>query len=81
MIIVLGAARSGTSMISRLMNGCENVVYIPEPKYIWKYKNFTHGHDMLTPEHLSDEKKRWIRKRFKEYLEKWRGLKKPRQIL
>lgn len=69
MIIVLGAARSGTSMISRLMAGCKNVAYIPEPKYIWKYKNFKHGHDMLTPDHLTDEKKRWIKKRFREYLE------------
>lgn len=73
MIIVLGAARSGTSMISRLMDGCKNVVYIPEPKYIWKYKNFSHGHDMLTPEHLNAEKKDWIRNRFKKYLDTSEG--------
>lgn len=73
MIIVLGAARSGTSMICRLMNGCENVVFISEPKYTWKYKNFTHGHDMLTLEHLTDEKKRWIRNRFREHLNTYKG--------
>lgn len=69
MIIILGAARSGTTMLSRLLKNAENVVYIAEPKYIWKYKNFILGHDMLTANHLTDEIKRTIRKRFKEYLE------------
>lgn len=73
MIIVLGAARSGTSMISRLLDASGNVVYIQEPKYIWKYKNFSPGHDMLTPDHLSDEKKNWIRNRFKQYLDQHQG--------
>lgn len=73
MIIILGAARSGTSMISRLLNAAENVVYIPEPKYTWKYKNFSHGHDMLTPDHLTEEKKNWIRNRFKETLDRYKG--------
>lgn len=69
MIIILGAARSGTSMLTHLLNHLEQVVYIPEPKYIWKYKNLSHGHDMLRPEHLTEKKKSWIKKRFKEYLE------------
>ena len=73
MVIILGAARSGTHMLSRLLSAPDNVVYIGEPKYLWKYKNTHHGHDMLTPRHLTDEIRQKIRSQFHSYLSEGGG--------
>ena len=54
-VIILGAARSGTTMLANLLKKDARVIYVGEPKYVWKYKNFRVGHDMLTKEHITPE--------------------------
>ena len=54
-VIILGAARSGTTMLANLLKKDPRVLYIGEPRYVWKYKNFHHGHDKLTKEHITSE--------------------------
>lgn len=54
-VIILGAARSGTTMLANLLKKDSRVIYVGEPRYVWKYKNFHVGHDMLTKEHITPE--------------------------
>lgn len=37
-----------------------------EPRYVWKYKNFHVGHDMLTKEHITPEIREHIVNYFKD---------------
>lgn len=59
-VIILGAARSGTTMLANLLKKDKRVIYVGEPKYVWKYKNFRVGHDMLTKEHITPEIRDYI---------------------
>ncbi|NBB76793.1 MAG: hypothetical protein GVY02_05385 [Bacteroidetes bacterium] len=73
MVIILGAARSGTTMLSNLLRTPENVVYIGEPKYFWETRNANHGHDMLLPKHLNPQIGQIIRSKFSDYLDRHGG--------
>lgn len=67
-VIILGAARSGTTLLANLLKKDERVCYIGEPKYIWKYKNFSAGHDRLTKNHITPEIRNYITHAFQAYL-------------
>ena len=47
-------------MLANLLKKDPRVLYIGEPRYVWKYKNFHHGHDMLTKQHITPEIKNHI---------------------
>ncbi len=55
-------------MLANLLKMDERVNYIGEPKYIWKYKNFSAGHDKLTKDHITPEIQYHIRNTFQNYL-------------
>ncbi len=67
-VIILGAARSGTTMLANLLKMDQRVSYIGEPKNIWKYKNFSVGHDSLTKSHITPEIRHYITTTFQAYL-------------
>jgi len=64
LVIILGAARSGTTMLANLLKKDPRVHYIGEPRYVWKYKNFHIDHDMLTKQHITPEIRNHILKFF-----------------
>lgn len=68
-IIILGAARSGTTMLGKIMSQHPDLAYWVEPKYIWNYNNQTNNHDRRTEEEAKEVTKNFIRKRFAEFLQ------------
>ena len=69
-VIILGAARSGTTMLANILKQDRRVIYIGEPRYIWKHKNFYVGHDMLTKKHITPEVREHITTAFQNYFQK-----------
>jgi len=65
-IILLGAARSGTFLLSRSLSQHPDVAYISEPNYIWKAYNADLGHDMIPRSRCTDRVRNHIRSRFNE---------------
>jgi uncharacterized protein (DUF427 family) len=64
-IIILGAARSGTTMLANLLEMHDDVKYWEEPNIVWKYKSAFLGHDAI-PEHLATEDRiNYITEKFK----------------
>lgn len=63
-IIILGAARSGTTLLSRLMSEHPDVLYINEPKMIWGYKNNFNADDVLGAADASEDICRFIKNHF-----------------
>ncbi|QDU91169.1 hypothetical protein Pla175_45890 [Pirellulimonas nuda] len=62
-IVILGAPRSGTTLISQLL-ACHPQLYLAnEPRILWKYGNDARS-DLLRPEHATDSVRREIRRRF-----------------
>jgi len=55
-------------MLANLLKMDQRVSYIGEPKYIWKYKNFSVCHDSLTKSHLTSEIRHYITTAFQAYL-------------
>lgn len=69
-IVVLGAPRSGTTLLAEtLLARHPDVAYWPEPVFVWRYGNAYRSHDVLGPEHATPRVKRYIRRRFAEYVE------------
>ncbi len=67
-IIVVGAGRSGTTMVREtLMQHRDVAGFEYEMNYLWRYGNSALGHDLLTPEdHLNDDILTHIREAFKQ---------------
>ncbi len=62
-IVILGAPRSGTTLISQLL-ACHPQLYLAnEPRILWKYGNDARS-DLLRPEHATDAIRKEIRRRF-----------------
>lgn len=66
-IIVLGAARSGTKVIPRVLRQHPDVAVWSEPNYIWKYGNARLGHDMIPADRATPEITAYIRDRFRAF--------------
>lgn len=66
-IIIIGAPRSGTSVLGRILSKHPDLAYSNEPRMIWRYGN-DHLSDMLQPEHARAEVKQYIREKFKKYV-------------
>lgn len=64
-IFIIGAPRSGTTMLGKILSECEGVVYIEEPNVIWRYKNWAKvGHEQFSEDDASDDVVKFIRKWF-----------------
>ena len=66
-IIIIGAPRSGTSVLGRILSRHPDLAYSNEPRMIWRYQN-DHLSDALQPVHATPEVKRYIRAKFEAYV-------------
>lgn len=66
-IIILGAARSGTTMLCNLLGKHPTLALSVEPRLTWRYGN-DRGSDMLKPEQATPAVKRYIRKSFADFV-------------
>lgn len=62
-IIIIGAPRSGTTILGQLLKHHEDLFYAEEYRLTWLYGNVGPS-DMLRPRHARVEVKEYIRKRF-----------------
>lgn len=67
-VIVIGAARSGTKLLRDLLAEHPLVDKVPyDINYIWRLGNEKVGHDELTPDSISDNVRRGIRRSFASF--------------
>lgn len=66
-ILVIGAARSGTSMVAELLARHPDVAYWVEPKYVWRYRQAGAPSDVRPPEEATPEVVDYIRGRFADF--------------
>ena len=64
-IIVVGAPRSGTTLLGQLLGEHPALAHVDEPRLTWRYGNDAKG-DMLTGRDARPEVCRYIREKFKE---------------
>ena len=62
-IVVLGAPRSGTSLLAGILGAHPDVTVIGEPRLVWRYGNDAHS-DELGPEHATPPVVEHIRRHF-----------------
>lgn len=67
-IFIIGAARSGTTLLGEILSQHKDIAYWLEPKYIWRYNKPRSKHDERTANETSDKTIKYIRKRFYSYL-------------
>lgn len=67
-IIILGAARSGTTLIGSIFKEHPDVAYWEEPNFIWKYKTAFLGHDMIPSKFATSKRKEYIEYNFDKFL-------------
>lgn len=67
-IIILGAARSGTTALARVLSHHPDVAVWEEPKHIWRFGHAYRSHDVLTARDATPRIKRYIRDQFTEFL-------------
>ncbi len=65
----VGAARSGTNFLGELLSAHPMLAYWRRPKYIWRHGNAWQPDDCLTAERATPRIRRFIRRRFAEYLQ------------
>ncbi len=65
-IVVVGAPRSGTTILSSLLGAHPSLSLISEPRLTWKYGNESKS-DALRPEDASPRVKNHIRSKFKQF--------------
>jgi|APSaa5957512535_1039671.scaffolds.fasta_scaffold97127_2 hypothetical protein len=67
-IIILGAARSGTTLIGSIFKEHPDVAYWEEPNFVWKYKTAYLGHDMIPVKLATEDRRSFIEKNFDSFL-------------
>lgn len=73
-IIILGAARSGTTLLAEhLLGEHPEVVYWGEPSFVWRYKNASQQTDVLSADEATPEIKSYIRTQFENRLREGDG--------
>lgn len=71
-IIVLGAPRSGTKVLSRVLEAHADVVYLREPRIVWRHGNDEKS-DMLRAEDARPEVRSFIRRTFAQMVREGGG--------
>jgi hypothetical protein len=66
-IIILGAPRSGTTILSQILGQHPDVALLIEPRFTWRYGNDRKS-DMLQPDDARPEVIRHIRRRFAKFV-------------
>ena len=67
-IVLLGAARSGTTLFADAVFGLHpDVAYYPEPRFVWRYGNAYKPSDVLTAADATPAVRRAIRERFERF--------------
>ncbi|MFQ5536405.1 MAG: sulfotransferase [Gemmatimonadota bacterium] len=66
-IVIVGAARSGTTLVGELIARHPAVAYWVEPKYVWQYGVPGAAHDLRTAAEATPEVRAYIRRRFAAY--------------
>jgi Sulfotransferase family len=69
-IFIVGAARSGTTILAEILAHHPEVAYWVEPKYIWRYRDAGARSDVRPPEAATPKVKSYIRRKFEDFLEK-----------
>lgn len=68
-IVVVGAARSGTSMTSRVLQRHPDVAFWMEPKYVWRYGRPLAPDDLRPASDATPRVRRYIRGAFERFTE------------
>jgi hypothetical protein len=64
-IVIISAARSGTKMLRFVLSASDLIASYPyDANYIWKYGNYSVGHDEIDPDSISEIRKEKIRSFF-----------------
>ena len=84
-VMIIGAPRSGTSILGRVLDRHARVSTWVEPYYIWDYHFREAPHDMLTAKDASNKIRDWICKAYQNYHQAvkvdWVVDKSPRNCL
>jgi len=72
-IIIVGAARSGTTLLGELLSQHQDVAYWVEPKYIWRYRNPMSPTERRSAAEATSRVKRYIRSTFATFVNKHEG--------
>ena len=67
-IILIGAGRSGTSLLARIVQSHPDVAYLPEPRPIWMHGHAYRRHHALDASDLSPRIADYIDRRFADFL-------------
>jgi hypothetical protein len=67
-IIILGAPRSGTSVLARILCQHRDFAYVNEPRLIWRYGN-DRCSDMLNTDHARPKVVKYIRSKFHQIVD------------
>jgi hypothetical protein len=65
---IVGAARSGTTMMGEILSAHPDVAYWIEPKYVWRYGRPAARNDVRTREEATRHVRAYIRARFANFL-------------
>lgn len=69
-IILIGAARSGTTILGEVLSKHQDIAYWVEPKYIWKVGKPDTGNDVRFSNEATPKRIRYIHKTFFNFLKK-----------
>jgi len=71
-VVIIGAPRSGTSILGRILENHSDLVHLKEPRLIWKFGNDGKS-DILSAKDVKPEIEQYIKKKFLNYLEENNG--------
>lgn len=72
-IVILGAARSGTTLLAQLLEAHPDLVLWLEAKYLWRYRQPPGDPDTRAGGDATPEVKRYIRRRLKAFVDRGDG--------
>ena len=67
-ICIIGAARSGTTVLGHLLAHHPAVAYWEEPKYVWRYRKPTAPHDVRTAAEATPAVRHYIRSELSQHV-------------
>jgi len=67
-VVILGAARSGTTLVGDLLSRHPDLAYWVEPKYVWQYGRPAAPDDVRTAREATPRIRAYIRSRFAQYV-------------